>query len=436
MSLAIDGLVSGLDTTSLINSLMQVESVPQALLKNKISASQTLISSLQALNTKVAALADLATKTAKPVSFDLFSATSSSGTVTATALAGAAAGQLDIVVTRLAQTQASVSEAVTAWPDTSLTITRADGTSTAITSASTSLDDVVTAVNAAGAGVTATKVAVGAAGFRLQLTATVSGAAGAFTVSGTAAVMTEAKTGQDAEITLWAGSPAAQTITSATNTFTDLLPGVSVTVAAASVAPVSITIARDDARIATVAKDFVTSLTDVFSLIAAKSAVSTGIGATGASSTKAGVFTGDSSVRDVNQRILAAASLPVNGHSPSEYGIVITRTGTIEFNAEKFQAALAKDPAAVETALQTIAARVAVAASDASDKYDGAITSRITGQESLVRNLGNQVSDWDRRLESRRAGLERTYSALEVQLSALNSQSSWLSGQLASLPSA
>ena len=34
----------------------------------------------------------------------------------------------------------------------------------------------------------------------------------------------------------------------------------------------------------------------------------------------------------------------------------------------------------------------------------------------------------------RRSSLERTYAALEVALSRMNSQSSWLTGQLASLP--
>jgi flagellar hook-associated protein 2 len=69
-----------------------------------------------------------------------------------------------------------------------------------------------------------------------------------------------------------------------------------------------------------------------------------------------------------------------------------------------------------------------------SDKYEGTITSRITGQESMVKNLGEQVSDWDRRLVARRAVLERMYTAMEVQLGKLNSQSSWLAGQLGSLP--
>ena len=66
MSMAIDGLVSGLDTTSLINSLMQVDAVPQTLLKNKVTATQSMVTALQGLNSKVADLATLAGKTGRP----------------------------------------------------------------------------------------------------------------------------------------------------------------------------------------------------------------------------------------------------------------------------------------------------------------------------------------------------------------------------------
>ena len=442
MGLAVDGLVSGLDTTALINSLMQVEGVPQTLLKNKVSASQAFITALQGLNTKVAALADLATKTAKPTALDLFSATSSSTTVAVTATTGAAAGQLDLVVDAIAQTQKSVSAAMTTWPDSPpvLTIKSNDGTLHEVTAATTSLDDVVSAINNAGAGVTATKVSVGGGNFRIQFSSSAIGADGAFTIyqgSGTTTALpvTQIQAAQDASITIWAGTPAAQTITSKTNTFDDVLPGVSISVTAASSQTVSLSISRDDAAIGKQANDLVTALNGIFSEISSKSAVSTGTDASGTTSIKAGVFTGDSTVRDVNQKILSAATLPVNGRSPSEFGISINKDGTIDFDAETFAAALAKDPAATQATLQTIASRVAGAAQNVSDKYDGTLTTTITGQQSEVKGLGIQIDDWDRRLTTRRSTLERTYAALEVQLSKLNSQQSYMSSQLAGLPS-
>ena len=434
MATAIDGLVSGLDTTSLINSLMQVEAVPQTQLKAKVSSAQTMISALQGLNTQVAALADLATKAAKPTALDVYSATSSSTGVTVATSAGAAAGQIDLVVGKLAQTQVTVSGPVTVWPDTNLTFTRADGTVTTVTGASTSLDDMVSAVNAAGVGITATKVAVGADGFRLQFTATTPGAAAGVAISGTTVPMTQTKGAQDAEVTLWAGTLAEQKITSATNTFAGILPGMTLTVSAASVTPVSITVGRDVAQISKTASDLITSLNGIFAVITNRSAVSTTTNSSGVTSTIAGVFSGDSTIRDTRQRILSAASMPVNGRSPSEYGISITRSGTMEFDAGKFAAALAKDPSTVKAAVTEIATRVAAAATTASDKYDGQLTQKITGEQSTVRNLGDRIADWDRSLATRRATLQSTYTALETQLSALKAQSSWLSAQVAGLP--
>lgn len=451
MSFAIDGLVSGLDTTNLIASLMKLEAVPQDLLKAKVATTNTYVTALQQLNTRVAALADVAIKSAKPAALDLLSTTSSSAKVTAVATTGATAGEVDIVVGALAQSQKSVSASMGAWPDSPpvITIVGADGAPVQVSAASSNLDDVVKAVNAAGVGVTATKVATGVGSYRIQFGTSIAGAAGAFTVhrgssaevtAGTATdLFTEpgaatVRTAQDASLTLWAGTPAAQVITSASNTFADLLPGVSITVGAVSADPVTVSVGRDTAASTGVAAALVTALNESFSMITTRSMVSSSTNASGATTTTSGVFTGDSLVRDVKQKLLSAATMPIDGKSPSEMGITITKSGTIEFSAEKFAAALAKDPVGTQAAFAELSSRVAAAATSASDKYDGQITSKITGQQSTVRELGNRISDWDLRLASTKAGLQRTYSALEVALSGMQAQSSWLSAQVAGLP--
>ncbi len=458
MGMAVDGLISGLDTTSLINQLMQAEAVPQTLLKNKVTDSTTYITAMQALNTKVAALADSAAAAAKPAATDLHLATSSSTAVTATAGAGAVDGTLDFTVDRLAQSQVTVTGPLTQWPDQPpvLTFVAADGTTTQVTAASGSLADVAAAINKAGVGVSATRVAAGldpSTGqpvYRLQLSSTKTGAAAAFTVyrgtsddvaAGTATNLlsdpgaAQVRQAQDAQLTLWSGSGAAQAVTSASNTFSDVLPGVTVTVTAASADPVTLTISRDDASITNVASSLVSSLNDIFSLIAQKQAVTTGTDSAGGTTVTAGAFTGDSTVRDANQKLLDAASAPIGGISPSTYGISITSDGKLTFDKDKFAAALAADPDKAKAAVQTISQRVADAASFASDKYDGTITTKIAGEQATVKNLNDQIATWDTRLADRRSTLEKTYANLEVQLQQLQSQSSWLTGQLASLPS-
>lgn len=439
MGLAIDGLVSGMDTTGLINSLMKIEALPQNLLKQKVSSSQSFITALQGLNSKISSLADLATPTAKPDSFDVFTASSSSSTVTASASKTAAAGHVEFTVDRLAQAQVAVSDLVTEWSATELTITGADGVPLVVTADSTSLDDIVSAINKSDAGVTAVKVAAGKdaitgeAQYRLQFTAKETGLAGGFTITGGTEQITTIKQPEDAAVKLWAGTSVEQTITSSTNTFANLLPGVDVTVTTKSDDPVTLTVARDDKKIGKMAGDLVDKLNGIFAEISVKSTVTNSTDANGKPMVSGGPFTGDSTVRDANQKLLAAASLPVGGKSPSEIGVTLTKTGTLEFDPEKFQAALKENPAQVQSMMQELATRVADAATSLSDKYDGSLTTKIKGQESVVKDLNTQVDEWDRRLTSRRSALERTYAALEVQLSKMHSQSNWLGSQLAGL---
>jgi len=456
MALGIDGLVSGLDTTSLINSLIQAEAAPQTLLKSKATAQQTYVSALQTLNSSVASLATKARDAAATSSLDVYGATSSSKAVTVSATGATSAGSIDVVVGATAKGMVGVTAPLSAWPadPPTLTFTSSTGATTEVTARSTSLDDLVAAVNASTAGVRAVKIASGtdAAGapqYRLQLTATSTGSAGAFTVhAGSAAQVSDGTatdvlaapgaaittTARDASLTLWAGTSAEQVVTSSTDTFTSLLPGVDVTVTAASADPVTIAVTRDADKASAVASDLVKGVTDLFAYIGSRTAVTTTTNSTGVATVRAGAFTGDATVRDLQQRVTSALSMPTaSGSSPSVIGISITRTGSFEFDPTAFTAALEKDPVGTQAVLAELAGRLATVAERASDKYDGTLTQTVKGQQSVATDLTKQIENWDSRLAARRAQLTKTYSALEVQLSNLQSQSSWLSGQLSSL---
>lgn len=431
MGLSIDGLSSGLDTTGLINSLMTLEAVPQTQLKSRVADVQSSISAFQGLNASVADLASKAAKVALPNALDLYAATSSSSAVTATTTTGTSAGSLDFTVDKVAAAQVSVSQPMTAWPYSTVTITTG-GTPLTITPASTSLDDVVSAVNASGAGISASKVSVGGGQYRLQFTAAATGTAAAFTIDDPSATagLTTIQPAQDAQLTLWGGTAAQQTITSATNKFDGLLPGLSLTVSAVSTSPVHVAVSRDSAQISKTASDLVGAVNTVLAQISTKSTVVASTDGAGNPITSGGPFTGDSTVRSVNDAILSAASQPVNGRSPSEIGIVLTKTGTMQFDSAKFADAMTKDPTGTMAAVGVIAGRVADAAKQASDPTTGLITTKILGQQSDAKDINNQIASWDDRLAMRRATLQQTYSALEVALSGMKAQSSWLTAQL------
>ncbi|MCU1579290.1 MAG: Flagellar hook-associated protein 2, partial [Rhodoglobus sp.] len=401
-------------------------------------------------------LASYAKATALPTAASLFTATSSASSVTVTAGTSSAPGQLDLSITSVAKTQVSVTAAMSSWPDSpaTFTIVKADGTKVELTAASSAMSDIADAINASSTGVKASRVAAGTNGtdplYRLQLSSAATGADGAFQVfRGTAADVTAGtatnvltatgaatvQSASNASVTLWAGTSAEQVISSASNTFSDILPGVNVTVSKVEASPVTVTVAKDTAAIGKLAENLVGNLTSVFNFIASKSTVTPGTDSAGKPTTSAGVFTGNSAVRELTSKIMTAATAPVGGKSPSSIGISITKDGGITYDSAKFAAALAADPAGTQAMLQTISDRVATAADSASNQYTGSLTQVITGQQSSLKSLGDQIDSWDVRLASQRTGLERTYSALEVSLSNLQAQSSWLTSQLAALSS-
>lgn len=456
MSLSLDGLISGLKTTEVIKALMDVHAIPRSLLKAKMDDKNVVVSNLQTLNSAIQNLATQAGKAAAVDGLARFTTSSSSTSVTVATRTGATAVAADIVVDRVAKNHTIVSAASNGWPAASsvLTLENAKGERREIDVADASVQEVADAINEAGFGIVAAAVPAGrdADGnvlHRLQLRAADSGEAGRFrafhgdSAAVTAGTATDLSTetgaatvavGTDAQVRLWAGTSAEQVLTSSSNTFTDLFDGVDVTVSAVSADPVTIAVSVDTEARTKASAEFVALLTGILTRIdnGSKATIAAGQG----EATTLGVFTGDSTVRALRTAIADAVQHPIDGVSPSSIGISTDMYGVLSFDEEKFAEALTKDPDAVASLFSAVAARVEDTAKVYSDKYDGLLTSRITGQESEVKGLGEQMERWDVRLAQRKASLERTYAQLEVMLSKMQSQSSYLTSQLAALPSA
>ncbi len=58
----------------------------------------------------------------------------------------------------------------------------------------------------------------------------------------------------------------------------------------------------------------------------------------------------------------------------------------------------------------------------------------IKSRQSAIRGWEDDIADWDVRLAARQTTLQRQYTALESALGKLQSQGNWLAGQIASLP--
>ena len=379
--LGLTGLSSGLDTSGIITKLMAIEAAPQTQLKTQLTSLQTHTTALQSLNTAIAGIATTANAALGANALNSFAATTDSSAATATATSTASTGSISLTVDQLAASQVTVTDPITSFDSSQLgTITIRTGLpgsyhDTPITFASGDLDSVVAKINSSGAGITATKVAAGTATdgtpqYRLQFRGS-TGEAGKFSVSLGSTWTSDASsvlnlhqvaTAQNAKITLYPNSDVSTQVSSATNTFSSVLPGVGITVSAKSGDPVTVTVAADATAASTSAQALVAGLSSVFSGIAASTAVTTSAstsGGTSSSATSGGVFTGDTLVRTTNDLLLTAATGRLdNGKSPSEIGITLTKTGTVTFDQAKFTAAMTADPVGTTAMYQEIAGRV------------------------------------------------------------------------------
>lgn len=431
---SVSGLASGLDTATIISQLMQVEAAPQARLRTRVTAEQAGVTALQKINTQLAALATSAADLMKPGGMSPLATTSSSDHVTVTTRPGAAPASLSVVVGATALTHrltfltaAGLTDQVTG-ASTTVQLTRADGTIVDLNSGDGTLGGLVAALNAAGTGVRATILKLDDGTYRLSVESTASGAASGFSLTaldgtpllGGAVV----RAGRDAEITV-----GTDTVHSATNTFTGLLPGIDVTLSAATPAGTTADLsATRDATAATAAmKALVDAVNTALTDIDTASKLTPG--------KSAPPLAGDASVRSLRSS-LATTVFPMDGSTLSTAGIQVDRYGRLTFDAATFTSAYQADPERVSAAIggaDGFASRVRAVARAASDPVAGTLTQAIKGRTEQIDRLEDGIAAWDVRLELRRAALTRQFTALETALSTVQAQSSWLSSQIASM---
>jgi len=419
-------------------------------LEGRIKVEQTRVSMYQSLNTGLQTLQSTTDGYTAANAMNLLSVKSSDSSITATTTTSAAATELSMQVDSVAKKQVSVTASAVAFTGTKFTLVDSAGKQTEVTAASTKPSDVAKAINSAGAGVTASAVASGTDAngntlYRLQLTSAKTGANASFSAyegaasdvtAGTATNLLTApgaatvSTASDAQVTLWPGTAAAQSVTSATNQFSDLTPGVNITVSAVTTAPSTLAITRDDASISNMVSNVVSAVAQIQQFITRQQSGSTSTADDGSTTYTAGNFTGDSMTRTLSKQLQSAVTAPIDGKSLSQYGISITDDGTVAFDSAKFKTALAADPEATTKAMQTVYQRVSNAVSAASDPYKGYITQSVKTQQTRIDTDQTADTAWTTRLAAQRDLLTNRYTALATTLSQMQAQQDYLTQQI------
>lgn len=466
------GLASGLDTSSIISELMQVEAVPQTLLKNRMAAEQTQVTALQSVNSAFAALSTAAQSFATGSTWTQLAATSSSSSISVTASSSAVPANVTVVVNNTAQgAQANVTTPPAAA--TTYTVLGADGTplkdssgnAIAFTPKDTSLSSIADAINATTSTSNLKAVLINPTGANgtapmLEILSTQTGAASNFKITGAdGSVLADTTVapdpasdppvvmqGKDASI-----SVDGQTITSSSNTFKSVMPGVDLTVTAGTAAATksTISVTDDGTSRASGIKLFVQQINTLLQTVASQTAYGSISTSSGTASSGAGALAGNPDLRDLATQLVNTI-FPSDGTSMADYGLDVDKDGNLTFDQDAFTAAYQADPDKVQaafigkattnvddttTGMDGFVTRVQKLADLASDPYAGTLTASIKSMNAEINDYSDQISDWDDRLAAKQASLQTIYTNLETKLSTLQSQSEWLSSQLDSLDS-
>ncbi|NML43415.1 flagellar filament capping protein FliD [Ramlibacter sp. G-1-2-2] len=456
------GVGSGLDVNSIVTALMNVEQRPLTLLQSKGSTIQTEISAFGSLKSQLANLGDVATRLAKPDSWKAYSATSSDSSVaTVSAGAKAAAGEHTLSVSQMAQAQVLASGTFASSASTvgtgKLTIeigTTANGAFTAksgtspvsvtIDSAHQTLAGVRDAINAAGSGVTAS-IVNGTGGARLVLRSA-TGEASSVRISATDddGNNTDASglsaLAYDPAATAGAGRNLTQTqaaqdaqfqidgidLTSATNSPSDALEGVTLSLNKVSTDPVTINVNVDTASVRKNVTDFVSAYNGIVTLLQKQTKADPTGAARGALQ---GDSTADTLLNTLHNMLHGTVSGLGNGVSNlATAGITLQRDGTLAVDDAKLSPLLSQPDQlsalfsqAGTGDAQGFAVRFQSWAQGLTGT-GGTLDSRIDGlKQSADLNQKSQDSE-QTRLDSMETRLRTQYQQLDTTMSTLNAQ--------------
>jgi flagellar hook-associated protein 2 len=209
-----------------------------------------------------------------------------------------------------------------------------------------SLSQVIANVNAAGLGATASSVTLPSGGLLLQVGAGRTGLAGsvsvdpaAFAGSGLGSLQS-VTAAQDASVSV--GGASGYTLTSATNVFSNLLPGTAVTVGAVGQATVSVQ--PDASGEATKVASLVSAANQALSDIAS-------LGGYDATTKTAGPLMGSAVLSGLQQAILSVFGSARGTSSLANAagaGITLGSDGTLSFDQAAFESAYAANPSTVQ----------------------------------------------------------------------------------------
>jgi flagellar hook-associated protein 2 len=448
--LKIQGLGSGLKTEEIISGLMTIERRPLTRLQQEQVLQQSQESALRSLQSSLQTLVSNTSELGLPGLFEGHQTVNSSEPSRVSAMisgSGAAIGGYELEVTQLASASQRTFSFKSPAAEGALTI---DGHEIKL-SAGMSIGALVATINSdSEASVYA--AAVNGETVVLSDRSTGKPAAGFIEVTDATGTLTEkaglAREGKNAEYKLdgVAGS-------SASNTLTEAIAGVTLTLnALTTTGPVTVNVAAPTAETSKIksevqafVKQYNSTLEAIEQEVAAKPATSLQARA----ESRTGLLFGDTELSGLITSMRQSIYTPLEGlpeqmsslasigvstgaasASPSQSAI----EGKLTIDEAQLEEALQTNPAGVQKMLKQWSAGFEKTLNAYAEPGAGTLAQRISSDESEVTTIGQQITAMSEMLTVKQQNLEARYLALETAMSKISSQSSWLSKQLASLP--
>ena len=354
---SIDGLVSGLDTSAIIEGLLSIQQTQLDRIgaqKQQVLIRQTAFEGIEANVVALQAAADQLNSVANDV-FSVFEATSSDETVLKVAADGnAAAGNYQVSVMQLAAAEQRASQTLGS-AETLLTegtiefkVGERESLVISIDSSNNTLQGVSESINAANGDLSATIINDGS-GARLLLTSSETGAENAVTITNNTAASSGSQTqldlsgpavqeAADAVINLGSGVGAIS-ISRGTNIFDDVIEGVTLDLQKAEPTDsITVSVSRDTKPAKEAIEGFVSSFNTVMDYIDEQTAYN-------GETEEAGLLLGDSatnSIRDQLRNTLSRtlANLDTDANRLSSVGITFDEKSRLTIDSGKLDKAL------------------------------------------------------------------------------------------------
>ena len=445
------GLASGLDTNSIIDKLVQIESQQITLLQQQQTGVRSQVSALGDLASKLGALQTAAQSLADSGALGV-KTTSTNTTFTAAAGASGLPGSYSVNVQQLATSARARSQAFTTDAVRGGTLSlslRGTSYDVAVTDGM-SLSDLAYAIRQSGAPVSATVFDDGVGNKYLSLTARDSGypqtglpaaaLAVSFASSGSQGTVPSFTTtnAQNAHLTV-DGILFERT----SNTVTDVVPGATLTLSKVSdgVTPPAtsggdpsggtaetLTMATDAAVTQSRLKGFVDAYNALMSGIQKQLNVSE-------SADRGSNLAGDSTVRGLQARLHAlistsATGLPNGIRSLADLGVKTGRDGSLSIDTAALSTALGKDASAVNAIFSTATSGMAATVTALNTTYtrsgDGLFTVRQSTLNGQIERLTDSMTAQRRRVELYRKTLVQQFTAMETVVSQWKTVGSYL----------